>query len=135
MTHSVQSLSYPWNSRSLAKFRVSSVSTYTSRINACRARTNLIKGTIKALHNNDITQTHTLPHYVDWIKLSSEIEITITKKRSANIIIYFTDLGVYFTKFVRDICLQLGINGWVKNSKKGTILGQMEGPKALVDQM
>ncbi|XP_015586736.1 acylphosphatase-2 isoform X2 [Cephus cinctus] len=43
--------------------------------------------------------------------------------------------GVYFTKYVRDICLQLGISGWVKNSKRGTILGKMQGPRALVDQM
>ncbi|EFN79472.1 Acylphosphatase-1 [Harpegnathos saltator] len=43
--------------------------------------------------------------------------------------------GVYFPKYVRDICLQLGICGWVKNSKVGTILGKMQGPEALVDQM
>ncbi|XP_043492283.1 acylphosphatase-2 [Polistes fuscatus] len=43
--------------------------------------------------------------------------------------------GVYFPKYVRDLCLQLGICGWVKNSKTGTILGKMEGPRAFVDQM
>ncbi|KAF7385133.1 acylphosphatase-2 [Vespula maculifrons] len=43
--------------------------------------------------------------------------------------------GVYFPKYVRDLCLQLGICGWVKNSKTGTILGKMQGPRALVDQM
>ncbi|KYN19864.1 PREDICTED: acylphosphatase-2 [Trachymyrmex cornetzi] len=43
--------------------------------------------------------------------------------------------GVYFPKYVRDICLQLKICGWVKNSKTGTILGKMQGPRALVDQM
>lgn len=43
--------------------------------------------------------------------------------------------GVYFPKYVRDICLQLGICGWVKNSKTGTILGKMQGPRAFVDQM
>lgn len=43
--------------------------------------------------------------------------------------------GVYFPKYVRDICMQLGICGWVKNSKTGTILGKMQGPRALVDQM
>ncbi|KAI4495481.1 hypothetical protein M0802_008695 [Mischocyttarus mexicanus] len=42
---------------------------------------------------------------------------------------------VYFPKYVRDLCLQLGICGWVKNSKTGTILGKMEGPRAFVDQM
>lgn len=43
--------------------------------------------------------------------------------------------GVYFPKYVRDICQQLGICGWVKNSKTGTILGKMQGPRALIDQM
>lgn len=44
-------------------------------------------------------------------------------------------IGVYFPKYVRDICLQLRICGWVKNSKTGTILGKMQGHRALVDQM
>ncbi|KYN05981.1 Acylphosphatase-2 [Cyphomyrmex costatus] len=43
--------------------------------------------------------------------------------------------GVYFPKYVRDICSQLKICGWVKNSKTGTILGKMQGRRALVDQM
>lgn len=43
--------------------------------------------------------------------------------------------GVYFPKYLRDICLQLKICGWVKNSKTGTILGKMQGHRALVDQM
>lgn len=47
---------------------------------------------------------------------------------------YFSS-GVYFPKYVRDICQQLGICGWVKNTKSGTILGKMQGPRALIDQM
>ncbi|XP_017766006.1 PREDICTED: acylphosphatase-2 [Eufriesea mexicana] len=43
--------------------------------------------------------------------------------------------GVYFPKYVRDICQELGICGWVKNTKSGTILGKMQGPRALIDQM
>ncbi|XP_012280470.1 acylphosphatase-2 [Orussus abietinus] len=43
--------------------------------------------------------------------------------------------GVYFTKYVRDLCRQLGICGWVKNSKNGTIVGKMQGQQELVDQM
>ncbi|KAF7996346.1 hypothetical protein HCN44_001978 [Aphidius gifuensis] len=43
--------------------------------------------------------------------------------------------GCYFTKYTRDLCLSLGISGWVKNGKKGTILGKMQGPKPYVDQM
>ncbi|KAE8751916.1 hypothetical protein FOCC_FOCC001393 [Frankliniella occidentalis] len=43
--------------------------------------------------------------------------------------------GVYFTKYCRDRCLELGLSGWVKNSKKGTILGKMQGEKRYVEQM
>ncbi|XP_059475920.1 acylphosphatase-2 [Neocloeon triangulifer] len=43
--------------------------------------------------------------------------------------------GVYFTKYCRDMCTQLGIGGWVKNSKKGSIVGKMQGDKIRVDQM
>lgn len=42
-------------------------------------------------------------------------------------------IGCYFTKCTRDICDELGIRGWVKNSKNGTILGKMQGTKANVD--
>ncbi|XP_008559646.1 acylphosphatase-2 [Microplitis mediator] len=43
--------------------------------------------------------------------------------------------GCYFTKYTRDLCRSLGIVGWVKNSKTGSILGKMQGPKPYVDQM
>ncbi|KAH0534433.1 acylphosphatase-2 [Cotesia glomerata] len=43
--------------------------------------------------------------------------------------------GCYFTKYTRDLCRSLGITGWVKNSKTGSILGKMQGPKPYVDQM
>ncbi|OXU28903.1 acylphosphatase-2 [Nasonia vitripennis] len=43
--------------------------------------------------------------------------------------------GCSFTKYVRELCQRLGIVGWVKNSKTGTIVGKMQGPQALIDQM
>ncbi|XP_071454264.1 acylphosphatase-2 [Hetaerina americana] len=43
--------------------------------------------------------------------------------------------GVYFTKYVRDLCQQMGIYGWVKNSKRGTIVGKLQGVKNSVDSM
>lgn len=43
--------------------------------------------------------------------------------------------GCYFTKFARDRCVELNICGWVKNSKNGTIVGKMQGPKAGIDSM
>ncbi|XP_043278061.1 acylphosphatase-2 [Venturia canescens] len=43
--------------------------------------------------------------------------------------------GCYFPKFTRDLCNELGIVGWVKNSPCGTIMGKMQGPKPYVEQM
>lgn len=48
---------------------------------------------------------------------------------------FFLHLGVGFTKFCRDNCLNGGIHGWVKNSKRGTIVGKMQGRKEEVDKM
>ena len=33
------------------------------------------------------------------------------------------------------MCTEHGIKGWVKNSKRGTIVGKMQGPKADIDIM
>lgn len=46
-----------------------------------------------------------------------------------------TSIGVYFTKFCKDTCDQLGLSGWVKNSKKGTIVGKVQGEKVRIDEM
>ncbi|KAJ8721283.1 hypothetical protein PYW07_002058 [Mythimna separata] len=43
--------------------------------------------------------------------------------------------GCYFTKFCKELAEQLRVGGWVKNSKKGTIVGKMEGTKAQLDHM
>ncbi|XP_018902869.1 acylphosphatase-2 [Bemisia tabaci] len=43
--------------------------------------------------------------------------------------------GVYFTKYARDRCLELGLAGWIKNSKRGTIVGKMQGEKSKVEEM
>ncbi|KAF2897803.1 hypothetical protein ILUMI_08390 [Ignelater luminosus] len=43
--------------------------------------------------------------------------------------------GVYFTKHCREYAEQLGVTGWVKNSKKGTILGMVQGFKPNVEAL
>ncbi|XP_046631487.1 acylphosphatase-2-like [Daphnia pulicaria] len=43
--------------------------------------------------------------------------------------------GCYFTKFCKDTADQLGLSGWVKNSKKGTIVGKVQGEKIRIDEM
>ena len=44
-------------------------------------------------------------------------------------------LGVYFTKYCKEMSEDLGITGWVKNTKKGTIQGKLQGSKGSVEQM
>ncbi|KAI8042956.1 acylphosphatase-2 [Drosophila gunungcola] len=43
--------------------------------------------------------------------------------------------GLNLTKDTRDRCVKAGIMGWVKNSKQGTIVGKMQGPKEEVDKV
>uniref|UniRef100_A0A1L8DD34 acylphosphatase n=1 Tax=Nyssomyia neivai TaxID=330878 RepID=A0A1L8DD34_9DIPT len=43
--------------------------------------------------------------------------------------------GCGFTKYCRDECVKRRICGWIKNSKRGTIVGKMQGKKEYIDQM
>ncbi|XP_053612495.1 acylphosphatase-2 isoform X2 [Plodia interpunctella] len=43
--------------------------------------------------------------------------------------------GCYFTKYCKELAEQLGMGGWVKNSKKGTIVGKIQGNKKDVDHI
>ncbi|XP_061729739.1 acylphosphatase-2 isoform X2 [Cydia pomonella] len=43
--------------------------------------------------------------------------------------------GCYFTKYCKEVAETIGIVGWVKNSKQGTIVGKIQGVKPLMDQM
>jgi len=43
--------------------------------------------------------------------------------------------GVSFPKYCKDTCDILGLTGWVKNSKKGTIMGKVQGEKSKIEEM
>jgi len=43
--------------------------------------------------------------------------------------------GCYFTKYAKEQAEVLGIVGWVKNAKTGTILGKIQGSKPQVEEM
>lgn len=43
--------------------------------------------------------------------------------------------GCNFTKEAKNTADRLGITGWIKNSKTGTILGRIQGLKPSVDEM
>jgi acylphosphatase len=55
--------------------------------------------------------------------------------RSLSVINVYCISGVGFTKYCRDNCSNAGIRGWVKNSKRGTIVGKMQGLKPEIDKM
>lgn len=52
-----------------------------------------------------------------------------------SIAIAFPYTGCFFTKYCKEVAEQLGLGGWVKNSKKGTIVGKIQGYKAEMEQM
>merc|ERR1712029_318273 len=43
--------------------------------------------------------------------------------------------GVFFRKFTNEKALSLGLRGWVKNTRDGTVMGQMEGNIENVNMM
>ncbi|XP_034827232.1 acylphosphatase-2 [Maniola hyperantus] len=43
--------------------------------------------------------------------------------------------GCFFTKYCKDLAESLGICGWVKNTKRGTIYGKVQGCKPHIDVM
>ncbi|KAG7306223.1 hypothetical protein JYU34_008826 [Plutella xylostella] len=43
--------------------------------------------------------------------------------------------GCNFIKYCKELAEMLGLGGWVKNSKSGTIVGKMQGLKGPLDHM
>ena len=57
------------------------------------------------------------------------------EKISARVVIHGWVQGVYFRAFTRDQAKSLGLTGWVRNRRDGTVEAYFEGEKAKVDQM
>ncbi|XP_060796835.1 acylphosphatase-2 [Neoarius graeffei] len=43
--------------------------------------------------------------------------------------------GVCFRMYTEDQAKKLGVNGWVKNTRQGTVIGQVQGPPEKVSEM
>ncbi|KAG5899904.1 hypothetical protein JTB14_002456 [Gonioctena quinquepunctata] len=43
--------------------------------------------------------------------------------------------GVSFTKYCKEMSEELNLSGWVKNTKKGTIQGKLQGQRSKVEHM
>jgi acylphosphatase len=57
------------------------------------------------------------------------------EKSSAQVVIHGWVQGVYFRAFTRDQARSLGLKGWVRNRRDGTVEAYFEGDKDKVDQM
>jgi hypothetical protein len=49
--------------------------------------------------------------------------------------LFGTVQGCFFQKYAKEVAEQLQIGGWIKNTKKGTIVGKLQGPKNSLQQM
>jgi len=43
--------------------------------------------------------------------------------------------GTFFLKYAREMCEKLGLTGWIKLSRRSTVVGQLQGEKDRVDEM
>ncbi len=57
------------------------------------------------------------------------------EKISARVVIHGWVQGVYFRAFTRDQARSLGLTGWVRNRRDGTVEAMFEGEKEKVDEM
>lgn len=44
-------------------------------------------------------------------------------------------IGVYFTKYAKNIAETLDVKGWIRVNQRGTVYGQIQGEKDKVDEM
>ena len=66
---------------------------------------------------------------------SSDITESNMEKISAQVVIYGWVQGVYFRAYTRDQAQSLGLTGWVRNLRNGTVEAYFEGSKEKVEQM
>ncbi|XP_065815913.1 acylphosphatase-2 isoform X3 [Labrus bergylta] len=65
----------------------------------------------------------------------SECETAGTKLVSVDFEIFGHVQGVCFRMYTEKEGLQLGLVGWVKNTYSGTVVGQVQGPADMVEEI
>ncbi|NP_001187460.1 acylphosphatase-2 precursor [Ictalurus punctatus] len=58
-----------------------------------------------------------------------------SKYASVDFEIFGNVQGVCFRMYTEDQAKKLGVNGWVKNTRQGTVIGQVQGPPEKVSEM
>ncbi|KAG5855488.1 acylphosphatase-2-like isoform X1 [Anguilla rostrata] len=87
-----------------------------------------------------------LPSYTKWsglILLEAFIFLAMSgvdvgggaKLTSVDFEIFGNVQGVCFRMYTEDQGKKLGVNGWVKNTRQGTVVGQVQGPSDKVREM
>ncbi|XP_047013867.1 acylphosphatase-2 isoform X3 [Ictalurus punctatus] len=58
-----------------------------------------------------------------------------SKYASVDFEIFGNVQGVCFRMYTEDQAKKLGVNGWVKNTRQGTVIGQVQGPPEKVSEI
>nr|XP_014348720.1 PREDICTED: acylphosphatase-2 [Latimeria chalumnae] len=67
--------------------------------------------------------------------IMSNVAKAIQKLKSVDYEIFGRVQGVCFRMYAEDQGRKLGVAGWVKNTRQGTVTGQVQGPEDKVDSM
>ncbi|KAM4604093.1 acylphosphatase-2-like [Polymixia lowei] len=65
----------------------------------------------------------------------SHLTMSDTKLTSVDFEVFGNVQGVCFRMYTEDHGQSLGVTGWVKNTRQGTVIGQVQGPAGKVNEM
>ncbi|KAM9491130.1 acylphosphatase-2-like [Salvelinus alpinus] len=69
------------------------------------------------------------------LAMSTNVDVGGEKLASVDFEIFGNVQGVCFRMYTEDQGKKLGVNGWVKNTREGTVIGQLQGPHDKVNEM
>ncbi|XP_041740332.1 acylphosphatase-2 isoform X1 [Coregonus clupeaformis] len=69
------------------------------------------------------------------LAMSTNVDCGGEKLASVDFEIFGNVQGVCFRMYTEDQGKKLGVNGWVKNTREGTVVGQVQGPHDKVNEM
>uniref|UniRef100_W5NEP6 Acylphosphatase n=1 Tax=Lepisosteus oculatus TaxID=7918 RepID=W5NEP6_LEPOC len=69
------------------------------------------------------------------LAMSNDVVSTGAKLASVDFEVFGRVQGVCFRMYTEDEGHKLGVTGWVKNTRQGTVIGQVQGPPDKVKEM
>ncbi|KAJ2949044.1 hypothetical protein O0L34_g5985 [Tuta absoluta] len=67
--------------------------------------------------------------------MSTTADVKKTSLSNVDFEVFGKVQGVFFRKHTQRRASELGLKGWVMNTAQGTVIGQMQGPVASIDNM